>query len=322
MKLTFEQIKAITVGAVRIWETDEGVRFSKCTERQLEAWRALGSSLGERAEATTGVRLDFYTNSRSLELSAYGGNRFELHLNGLLTAPLPMQTLWEEGKTFEIDLSPYHQSGECRVTVIFPSHSIGILDGICLSDGAYLRRPAYDTRLLFIGDSITQGWNSGLDSLSYAWRVTKMLNAESVIHGVGGGRFHQSVFDSIPYDPDYVIVAFGTNDFNKYVSYEELRGHARDFLSSVAAEYKGKNLFAISPIWRARSTTMPMGEFDVARAIIAEEAERLGFAHVDGMNLVPHLSEYFEDEWLHPNAEGFSLYAENLVREMGFVRAY
>ena len=320
MKLTFEQIKAITAGAVRVWETDEGIRFSKCTEQQVGAWYALSQSLGERAEATTGIRLDFYTNSEGLELSAYGGNGFELHINGLFTARLPMKTLWEEGKTLSFDLSPYHKNGECRVTVIFPSHAVGVLDGICLTDGAYLRRPNYHTKILFIGDSITQGWDSGLDSHSYAWRVTKMLNAESVIHGVGGGRFHKSIFDSIPFDPDYVIVAFGTNDFNKYTTYEELRAHTRDFLSLAAAEYAGKRLFAISPIWRARSTTMPMGEFEVARAMIAEEAERFGFIHVDGMKLVPHLPEFYADEWLHPNAEGFSHYAENLVREMGLIR--
>ncbi|MBR2354006.1 MAG: SGNH/GDSL hydrolase family protein [Clostridia bacterium] len=319
MKLTFEQIKAITVGAVRIWESDDGIRFSKCTEKQVAAWYALNDVLGQRAETTTGIRLDFYTNSEYLELSAFGGNRFELHINGLFVSPLPMQTLWNEGKTATYDLTPYRENGECRVTVIFPSHAVGVLDGLCLSDGAYLRRPDYDVKLLFIGDSITQGYDSGLDSHSYAWRVTKMLNAESVIHGVGGGRFHASLFDRIPFDPDYVIVAFGTNDFNKYTTYDELREHARSFLSLIAEEYSHKNLYAVSPIWRARSTTMPMGEFEEARAVIAKEAESLGFIHIDGMKLVPHRTEFYADEWLHPNAEGFSHYAENLVIEMGLI---
>ena len=321
MKLTVEQIKLITTGAIRIWETDDGLRFSKCTERQIAAWYALKDELGKRAETTTGVRLDFYTDSKQLSLRAHGGNRFELHLNDLYVATLPMQTLHEEGKAFDFDLTPYHQNGECRVTVIFPSHVVGVLDSLSLSDGATLRRPNYDVKILFIGDSITQGYDSGVDSRSYAWRVTKMLRAESVIHGVGGGRFHASLFDSIPFDPDLVVIAFGTNDFNKYTGYEELRGHARDFLSLVAHEYAGKRLFAISPIWRARNNTMPMGDFEVARSIIAEEAERLGFFHVDGMKLVPHVPEYYSDEWLHPNAEGFSQYAENLVREMGFLSA-
>ncbi len=321
MKLTIDQIKEITTGAVRIWQTDEGIRFSKCTEKQVSAWYVLSDSLGQRAETTTGVRLDFHTDSSILRLCAHGGNRFELHLNDLYVDTLPMQTLFEEGKSFELDLTPYHQNGACRVTVIFPSHAVGVLDSISLSEGATLCRHEYDVKMLLIGDSITQGYDSGVDSRSYAWRVTKMLNAESVIHGVGGGRFHETIFDSIPFDPDLVVIAFGTNDFNKYQTYEELRRHARGFLSLIAHEYAGKRLFAISPIWRARNTAMPMGEFDVARAILAEEAKRLGFCHVDGMKLVPHNPAFYADEWLHPNAEGFSLYAENLVREMGLVSA-
>ena len=319
MRLTFEQIRSVTAGAVRVWETHEGIRFSKCTEGQLAAWYTMKDDLGKRAETTTGVRLDFYTSSKELELSAYGGNRFELHLNGLYVATLPMQKLWDEGKTALYDLTPYHKNGECRVTVIFPSHAVGVLDGLCLSDGSILRRPDYDVKLLFIGDSITQGYDSGKDSHSYAWRVTRMLNAESVIHGVGGGRFDPSLFDSIPFDPDCVIVAFGTNDFNKHPTYELLRQNARDFLALTAREYEKKRRYVITPIWRARSTTMPMGEFEVAREIIAKEAASLGFAVIDGMELVPHSSEYYADEWLHPNAEGFALYAENLVREMGLL---
>jgi hypothetical protein len=321
MKLTLCDIQKITVGAVRIWETEDGIRFSKCTQRQVDAWYAQKEILGQRAETTTGIRLDFYTDSSSLELAAHGGNRFELHVNGLFTEPLPMQTLHEEGTVFTFDLRPYHDaSGECRVTVVFPSHSVGVLDSISLSDGAGVRRPQYDRKLLFIGDSITQGHDSGIDSFSYAWRVTRMMNAESVIHGVGGGYFHESIFDSIPFDPDTVIVAFGTNDFGHYATYEELRAHARGFLSEIAREYGGKEIFAISPIWRAKNLEKPMGTFDGARDILIEEIEALGIRHIDGMALVPHRTELFADEWLHPNANGFSHYAENLIRLMGKVK--
>ena len=37
---------------------------------------------------------------------------------------------------------------------------------------------------------------------------------------------------------------------------------------------------------------------------------------VSGWNLVPHLPEFFEDEYLHPNDQGFSLYAENLYKQI------
>ena len=38
MKADFETIKKITVGAVRIWEEDCGVRFSRFTEEEQAGW--------------------------------------------------------------------------------------------------------------------------------------------------------------------------------------------------------------------------------------------------------------------------------------------
>ncbi len=321
MKLTFAQIKGITTGALRIEETEDGIHFYKCTEKQVAGWLALSETLGMRAMTTTGVRLDFHTDSSVLEIGGHGSNLFELHLNGLYVETIPLQQLSETGDTAKFDLSPYRDPrGECRVTVIFPSHAIGVLDGLFLSDGATLRRHSYDTRILFIGDSITQGFDSGRDSMSYAWRLTNMLNAESIIHGVGGGVFHESVFDSIDFDPDTVVIAFGTNDFGRYATYEEMRSHVSAFLGLIAKEYANKEIFVISPIWRGKHLVHPMGDFESARRIVIEEAEQLGLRHVDGMTLVPHLPEFFADEWLHPNASGFSLYAENLIRAMGKIK--
>lgn len=143
-----------------------------------------------------------------------------------------------------------------------------------------------------------------------------MLNADSIIHGIGGGYYHESIVDSIDFDPDTVVLAFGTNDFGHYDTYDELRYHASAFFSLITKEYGKKEIFAISPTWRGRSVEKPMGTFVGARKILIEEIERAGIRHIDGMTLLPHLPEYFADEWLHPNALGFSIYAENLIRAM------
>jgi len=59
-----------------------------------------------------------------------------------------------------------------------------------------------------------------------------------------------------------------------------------------------------------------MGTFEGCRAIIAEEAEKLDLIHIDGLKLIPPLSEFFGDCYVHPNDDGFSLYAENLIIEL------
>ena len=59
MKLTTEQIKQITTGAIRIEEKADGIHFYKCTEKQIAAWTEKNKDLGFRAAGTTGICLDF-----------------------------------------------------------------------------------------------------------------------------------------------------------------------------------------------------------------------------------------------------------------------
>ena len=68
MRLTFEELKIITVGAHAVEQNDDGtVSFYKCTKKQIKAWYECGGdTLGTRSETTTGIRLDFHTNSKNL----------------------------------------------------------------------------------------------------------------------------------------------------------------------------------------------------------------------------------------------------------------
>lgn len=313
MKLNLEEIKSITVGAVNIRREENGIHFYKCTDKQNEAWDKLSESLGIRARTTTGVRLDFITNSQRMTFNAKGG-KFEIYVDGLLRA---QHVLGEfTGITHEFAAPLGDKKDSYRVTLCFPSHGIGVLESIELDDGATFTAPEYGIKMLMIGDSITQGWNSKYDTFSYAYRVTRFFNANSVIQGIGGAFYHETTFDSIDFDPDIVTVAYGTNDFGRYKTYEEFRGHVKAHLSLLAKEYADKKIFVLSPIWRSDLQERPMGTFEGARQIVIDEAEALGLIHIDGLKLVPPVKELFADAHLHPNDEGFSHYAENLIKEM------
>jgi hypothetical protein len=56
-----------------------------------------------------------------------------------------------------------------------------------------------------------------------------------------------------------------------------------------------------------------MGNLWECYELIAKEIEHLGISHIRGLDLVPHDPKFFADA-LHPNADGFGEYAENLVR--------
>ncbi len=311
MRLREQQIKAITVGAVRVSYYDGGYHFFKCTEKQLRFFDGLDTGFGQRARTTTGIRLDFHTSSSYVAFGVVSGKKYEVYVDGLLAERyLPDE---DDHVVCELCGTLGEKKDEYHVTLVLPSHSIGVLSYVELEDGASLRAHEFDTRILFIGDSITQGWDTDYDGLSFAYRVSAFLNAESIIQGTGGAFFHEDSFDRLDFDPDTVIVALGTNDFGHFATKEEMAAHADAHLSLLAKEYAGKTLYYISPIYRAKQESR-MGSFASARDILIRIAEKYGFTHIDGLTLVPPHAAFFKEDLLHPNTLGYTQYSENLIR--------
>ena len=313
MKLTFDQVKSVTVGSVKTEARDGGFYFAKCTDKQVAAWLAKSETLCKNSKATTGVRLDFHTDSQKLSFKAISGQKYEVKIDGLSVA----QYILSENDTVSLDIrDPLgNAKEEYRVTLVLPSHGpAAALEYVELDDGAFIRPHRFDMKMLFIGDSITQGWASSYDTYSYAYRVSDFFNAESVIQGIGGAYYNEDSFDHIDFDPDVVFVSYGTNDFSHYKTYDDFRAHSEAHLALIANEYKGKKIFVISPIWRDKRDGKAMGTFEGCRQIVIDGAEKFGLTHIDGLTLVPPLSALFQDEYLHPNDNGFSFYAENLIK--------
>lgn len=319
MVLTFDEIKSVTSGAVSVEQAADGIHFFKCTKRQIAAWYQRGRALGERAETTTGVSLDLHTDARELCLTVAGGEGFEVLVNGLLRTRLTAGG----SAVFRVPLADViargDEAAERRVTVCFPSHSKGILVSAELVGATFFRPHEYACRMLMIGDSITQGWASQYDSLSYARRVAQFFDASCTVQGVGGGTFAPDTFDKIPVEPDVVTVAYGTNDFDMVPDLDTHRENVCAFLGLVKEAYGEKPIFVITPLWRGRLEGRKMGSFGDCCEVIRREAEALSLHVVDGFSLVPPMEAFFTDGWLHPNDDGFSLYAENLIREMEHV---
>lgn len=317
MILNLEQIKSVTRGAVKIWQDGNTTRFAKCTDKQVEAWYKYGSDvLGYRAETTTGVRLDFYTNSKTFAFKTASGEKFELIIDGLLRERYLKGEEEYIEKTVKLTDSLGKEKDELRVTLVFPSHTIGSLEYVEVDDGAYLKAPEYKTKMLFIGDSITQGHNSKYDSYSYAWRTVSFFDADAVINGIGGAFYMPESFDTSDFDPDTVIIAYGTNDACRS-DYDTMKEKTVGFLDSVKAAYGNKKVVVVSPIWRGKNDGSIMGEdFEKKRDMVEEEAEKRGFTVINGLKLVPPMPDLYADTYLHPNDLGFGVFAENLIKEL------
>lgn len=318
MILNLEQIKSITSGAVRVWEDGAVFHFAKCTDKQVDAWYKHGSDvLGYRAETTSGVRLDFCTNSKTLSFKTASGGKFELLIDGLLRERYVSDSDNEPiEKSVRLTDAIGKEKAELRVTLVFPSHSVGTLEYVELDDGAYFKAPEYKTKMLFMGDSITQGHNSKYDSLSYAWRTVSFFDADAVINGIGGAYFMPESFDTSDFEPDTVVIAYGTNDACRS-DYDTMRSKTVGFLDLVKEAYGNKKVVVISPIWRAKNDDSLMGEdFEKKRNMVESEAEKRGFYVINGLKLVPPIADFYADRYLHPNDLGFGMYAENLIKEL------
>ena len=329
MKLSVEQIRSVTFGALSVKESCDGIHFSRCTPKQIAAWGALHPDLGERATYSSGIVLDFHTNSKILKISTANGTSFDYYINGTLRATVNMKELRKKGEPLALDLcDPLGNSFDmCRVTVCFPrGNDPAVIENVELDDGAELVPHSYDRKFVFYGDSITQGCSSVVHSLCYTHMVSQFFNAECLNLGVGGGRFDASTVDDISYKPDTVVISFGTNDFTHHKTLEALTRKADEFMAAVKAQHSdsAKHFFVISPLWRADLDKW--GENDLkertlsrlsdARQAIINAAQKYGMIHIDGLSLVPPFPEYFRDQYLHPNDLGFSLYAMGVIKEM------
>ncbi len=321
-RLNNGEISELCVGALNIRECEDGLlRFEKYTESQMDGfgrWTEKSPVL-----CTTGVRLDFHTDSSQLCFAAATCGKYEVYIDGLLRCFVKVGER-EKGA----DAEPFEEicvrlcdplgnaKAEHRVTLYLPSHSIGKLSYVSLDDTSYARRHVFAYKFLMIGDSITQGWESKYDSMSYANRVSRFFDAESIVQGRGGSCFVEDTFCRLPnFEPDLITIAYGTNDFSACASLDEMKSHVSPYFDRVKEAYGDRTVLVISPIWRKSREGKRMGSFEECRELVATEAIKRGFIHVDGLELIGNVDDFFTDG-LHPNDLGFSVFSENLIRIM------
>ena len=317
IRLSNEKLRELAVGCVRIEEDDGLLRFYKYTDEQMTGfgpWKKNSPCC-----CTTGVKFDFYTNSGKIALAAATPGKYELWIDGVLRKLLMVGDEEQGGELaplerFETVLCDAFgcKKDEYRVTVYLPSHSVGQIAYISLDDGAYARRYEYSRKFLLIGDSITQGWDSKYDSLSYANRISRMFDAESIIQGRGGSVYNENTIVKLPnFDPEVVVVAYGTNDYAHHNNWDEFKSHISIYHDRLKECYGDKKVFIISPVWRVlRDVKL---NFVECCEFIRDEAKRHGFIHIDGRELMPPINEDFYTDGLHPTDLGFSFYAESLA---------
>lgn len=309
MELTLSQVKQFAVGALSVTQDEKGYRFTRFTPTQRMAFGASDPVWAQRVDATTGICIDLHTDAKSFYTVVSEAGKYEVYVDGLCAYFANL----EAGESITLVLN----GEDHRVCLILPCRSVGRIKSIGLEGESYVRPHNYSKKVAFYGDSITQGVKAEKDSQCYAWILTRYFDFYAMNFGVGGIRFLPDTVEDIGYDADIVLIALGTNNYGSNRPMEELKIDCTAYFDRIRRFYSGKHVFCITPIWRADGEEQKaLGTIHDARRLIAEEAEKRGFTVINGYTLVPHRTEYYEDERLHPNDLGFAVYAQNLIKAL------
>ncbi len=307
MELTFSQIQALTIGALKIFQTDKGYVFTRFTPGQRKDFSAVFAKWAERSDFTSGIRIDFHTDAAAINIAVGADGCYEVLVDDLCTYFESLQA----GESFRLELD----GCDHRITIVLPNLTCGIIQSLALEHETYVKPHTYRKKVAFYGDSITQGSTAVKSSQCYTWLLTRHYDLHSMNFGVGGLRFQPETIIDVGYDPDVVFVSLGTNNYGTNKPLELFQVNCSAYFDNLMHLYPNSKIVCITPIWRADGEEIKaVGTIHDARAFIQAEAEKRSFVVVDGFSLVPHRVEYYEDLRLHPNDIGFALYAQNLIK--------
>lgn len=331
MNLDYGQIVTITTGAVSVEQCSDGIKFHRFTKEQ-EAYY-VGMQFHPKENATAGVRLCFRTDSKTLALkvkvSQGSGRKYFAHdvlVDGKLIGCL--ENFKEDemvGNYVDMDV-PFGEfrkefsldEGVKTVCIHFPWSVCSVLQEMSLDDGALVEPVKKSKKLIAFGDSITHGYDARHPSNRYIAKLADALDAEEFCKAIGG-EIHcpglAKLCDEIK--PDYITVAYGTNDWNG-VTAEVFKANCQSFYEALVHNYPDARIFTITPIWRKEcQEERPFGRFEDVEEIISDIVKDYkNITCIRGRKVVPEDENLYGDLHLHPNDEGFEYYYQGVVEQV------
>ena len=322
MKADFELIKNITCGAVEIIDNDGICEFHRMTAAQRNILKD-NQDFGIKATATSGIRLSLATDSEFIRMSgsfSAASTRkfafFDVKINGILVQHSGTDNYPE---TPDFDFTIPLDGNFNKVEIYFPCLAKTVRSTLEFSDNCRIEAIKKSRRMLAYGDSITQGYDAKYPSFAYANMIADGFDAEIFNKAIGAEIFNPPFADAPDdFKVDFITLAYGTNDWKKEVSAENITKNATRFLTNLNKHYPGTPIYAILPVWRKdMEDTHASGKLSDAIELLKAVYKQFdNVTVIEGMPLVPHLPEFYADAYLHPNDTGFLLYGNNLLKAM------
>lgn len=312
-------------GTVAVCADGSGLSARRFTATQLDYFGKNGS-WAIRAKCNAGQTIELRTCSRSLRLTAQitGAARSYFGLDIEIDGAIRRSLRYDRMKNpVNLELPMEHgRPGELHdVRIHVPNVTSLRFIGLEVADEAQVQPlPRRPRQLLCLGDSITQGMCAVSPASTYTVQLARLVDAELLNQGVGGHVFDPDALDpALPWRPDLITVAYGTNDWAAGCTTHDVREALAQFVARLRGIYPPPTPVAvISPVWRQDwREPKPGGDLASFAEAILETAAASDDAvrPIDGFRLVPHDAVYFADG-AHPNELGFMHYALNLWRQL------
>ena len=312
MKLTNEELKKIYCGALYFEETEDGyLKANQYTKAQMDYFEKAFLMWFERCDASSAKTIEFKTAARKVSFDykiiwKCSEDSIELAIDGLATEIAYLKDIDMEGS-----ISWDMPEGEKNVTIYLPSDATILIRNFEI-DSTY-ESIQKNEKVLWLGDSITQGYGPLRSYQTYVSVANRVLNYDILNQGIGGYVYDKnSLMKMEGYNPDKIIVALGTNQYGD----ENGPQVVREYYETLIGIYgEAIPILVITPLWRGDNLEgVPTLEKFCAtiREIVGKYKN---IKVVDGFKMVPHLEEYYLDN-LHPNGLGTEVYGRNLVEEI------
>lgn len=308
MKVSNEKLKEIYFGAYRFYETEDGYLVScHFNDEQTAYLSGISEFFAARCEGTNGRTLEFSTSATefSFDYKLYpteGMDTVELTIDGVLVKTTDTKKISPEGKmVFDMPQGEknvvLYLTADCKITI--KNFEIN----------ADYKPAVKGDKVLWMGDSITQGYGPYRTFHMYVNSANRYLNYDVINQGVGGFRYDDKFLYAMDgYMPDKIVLSYGTNQYKE----DGAETAVERFYQKLSELYPNVPVLCITPIWRGdQSETYDVFK-NFGKTIKDICGKYSNIKVVDGLTLVPHSGDYFLDG-LHPNALGSEVYGRNLV---------
>ena len=202
MILTNKELQNFYFGAYSFEERDDGyLQAFQYTKEQMEYFKGAFDFWYDRCMATTAKTIEMKTDAQKISFEykfLWKGSEdsFELMVDGLITKIDYVKDVKEEGK-LEWQLS----AGMKNVVIYLPADATVLIRNFEIDSKA--ERPVKNEKVLWLGDSITQGFGPLRSAQTYVSVANRLLNYDIINQGIGGYVYDKKSLLKMPdYTPD------------------------------------------------------------------------------------------------------------------------